>query len=105
MSLAQCAKNRKVSQACSSLSNPVLEVVGARMALGPDPLERLHLQVEHARAIDHAIGVERATGGRHPLQIGAEIGGTRCFFDAEIEWIHEATTRRVIRARLLAAQR
>src|SRR5690349_1911462 len=103
MSLGQRAKDRKVSQACSSLSNPALEVVGARVALGPDSLERLHLQVEHPRAIDHAVAIERATGGRQPLQIGAEIGGARCFFDAEIEWIYEATTRRVIRARFLTA--
>src|SRR2546429_4602455 len=105
VALGQHAKDRKVPEACTAFSNPTLEVRARRRALRPQPFERLHLEVEYPRAVDHALGAEGAAQGRHSLELAAERRGPRHVLDPEIEWVHEAAARRVIGARLLRAKR
>src|SRR5260370_708851 len=104
VALAQHAKGRELAKACTAFSNPTLEVRAGRRALRPQPLQRLHLEVEYPRAVDHALGAEGAAQRRQPLELGAERRGLRHVLDPEIERVHEAAARREIGARLLRAQ-
>jgi len=101
----QHAKDREFSQARTALLHPTLEVVTRPWTLRPQARERVHLEIEYSRAVDHPLRVERAPERGQRLEVGTEVGSSGCFFDAQIEWIHEAAARRVIRARLLRAQR
>src|SRR5437763_9817313 len=105
VALGQHTKDREVPKACTAFSNPTLEVRARRRALRPQPLERLHLEVEYPRAVDHALGAEGAAQGRQPLELATERRGPRHVLDPEIEWVHEAAARGVIGARLLRAKR
>ncbi len=104
VALGQHAKGRELAKACTAFSNPTLEVRAGRRALRPQPLQRLHLEVEYPRAVDHALGAEGAAQRRQPLELGAERRGLRHVLDPEIERVHEAAARRVIGARLLRAK-
>ena len=71
----------------------------------PELLQRGDLQPEDGIAIDHALLIERATGGGEALQVGAECGSPRDLFNAQVQQVAIAPAAGKIGAGLLREDR